>query len=96
VFAGARHPYSRALSAAFPTVGDVSERRNPRGLAGDPPDPAALPGGCAFHPRCPVVMEHCAATDVELYQVRDGWQSACLRAREEAAGDTLPAKGGEA
>jgi peptide/nickel transport system ATP-binding protein len=50
-----RHPYSQALAAAFPTVGDPASRLAPRGLAGDPPDPQRLPGGCAFHPRCQVV-----------------------------------------
>ncbi|HEY3562068.1 MAG TPA: ABC transporter ATP-binding protein [Kribbella sp.] len=61
-----RHPYSQALAAAFPTVGDPASRLAPRGLAGDPPDPQQLPGGCAFHPRCPVAIESCASTDVQL------------------------------
>ncbi|NED98488.1 ABC transporter ATP-binding protein [Phytoactinopolyspora alkaliphila] len=79
VFGHARHPYAQALSAAFPTVGDPAERRNPHGLAGDPPDPAALPTGCSFHPRCPVVMDTCASTQVELRHARSDWQAACLR-----------------
>jgi peptide/nickel transport system ATP-binding protein len=79
VFAEAKHPYARALSAAFPTVGDPAERRNPHGLAGDPPDPAALPTGCSFHPRCPVVMDECADATVELRSAREDWQAACLR-----------------
>ena len=45
---------ARALSAAFPRIGDPASRLSPRGLPGDPPDPAALPAGCTFHPRCPV------------------------------------------
>ncbi|WP_165985180.1 ABC transporter ATP-binding protein [Streptomyces sp. YIM 98790] len=101
VFAAARHPYTGALSAAFPTVGDPAGRRNPRGLAGDPPDPAALPSGCAFHPRCPVVLDACPATAVDLRPVpgRHGWQAACLhvpeasRAPVPAAGTALPTEG---
>ena len=54
VYDAAAHPYGRALSAAFPRIGDPASRRAPRGLPGDPPDPSALPPGCAFHPRCPV------------------------------------------
>ncbi len=50
-------PVRRALSAAFPRIGDPASRFAPRGLAGDPPDPAALPSGCTFHPRCPVALE---------------------------------------
>ena len=47
------HPYTRALSAAFPTIGDQAARFAPRGLPGDPPWPGDLPTGCPFHPRCP-------------------------------------------
>ena len=61
-----KHPYSQALAAAFPTVGDPASRLAPRGLAGDPPDPQQLPGGCAFHPRCPVALDSCATSDVQL------------------------------
>ncbi|MFI5695966.1 ABC transporter ATP-binding protein [Kribbella sp. NPDC051586] len=65
------HPYSQALAAAFPTVGDPASRLAPRGLAGDPPDPQQLPGGCSFHPRCPVALESCATADVQLRPVGD-------------------------
>ena len=57
VFADPKHPYTRALAAAFPVIGDPAFRRNPSGLAGDPPDPRELPSGCPFHPRCPVARE---------------------------------------
>jgi peptide/nickel transport system ATP-binding protein len=43
VFADPRHPYSEALAWAFPIIGDPRSRRSPRGLGGDPPDPADLP-----------------------------------------------------
>ncbi|MEV6273316.1 ABC transporter ATP-binding protein [Kribbella sp. NPDC051936] len=73
-----RHPYSRALAAAFPTVGDPASRLAPRGLAGDPPDPQQLPGGCAFHPRCPVALETCATSDVQLRASGAGRTAACV------------------
>ena len=57
------HPYTRALAAAFPTIGDPSSRLRPSGLAGDPPDPTELPSGCPFHPRCAVSVDSCATTD---------------------------------
>ncbi|MFF3553395.1 ABC transporter ATP-binding protein [Streptomyces tsukubensis] len=59
VHTAARHPYGRALAAAFPRVGDPASRLAPRGLPGDPPDPAALPGGCTFRPRCAAAVEAC-------------------------------------
>ncbi|HEY5183576.1 MAG TPA: ABC transporter ATP-binding protein [Actinomycetes bacterium] len=60
LFADPQHPYSAALSAAFPTIGDHASRLAPRGLPGDPPDPAQLPDGCPFHPRCPAAVPSCA------------------------------------
>jgi peptide/nickel transport system ATP-binding protein len=72
------HPYTQALAAAFPTIGDAASRLAPRGLAGDPPDPADLPSGCPFHPRCPSAMPECSTTDVRLRPVGEDRVSACL------------------
>ncbi|MFI8816189.1 MULTISPECIES: ABC transporter ATP-binding protein [unclassified Streptomyces] len=78
VYENARHPYGKALSAAFPRIGDLASRHAPRGLPGDPPDPAALPSGCTFHPRCPVALESCATADQELRDAGDGRRAACV------------------
>lgn len=69
VFTNARHPYSDALASSFPVIGDTEARNRPRGLAGDPPDPADLPPGCTFHPRCPVAIEECRTTVPDLLPV---------------------------
>jgi peptide/nickel transport system ATP-binding protein len=42
-----RHPYTRALLDAIPGA------EGSRGLPGEPPNPASIPSGCRFHPRCP-------------------------------------------
>ncbi|MGW5618888.1 ABC transporter ATP-binding protein [Streptomyces sp. NPDC003877] len=78
VYEDARHPYARALSAAFPRIGDAASRFAPQGLAGDPPDPAALPSGCTFHPRCPVALQGCAEQDPALRQAGPGRRAACV------------------
>ncbi|MFJ5833072.1 ABC transporter ATP-binding protein [Streptomyces sp. NPDC093089] len=78
VYEAAEHPYGRALSSAFPRIGDPASRRAPRGLPGDPPDPADLPGGCAFRPRCPVALDACAAEDQELREAGAGRRAACV------------------
>jgi peptide/nickel transport system ATP-binding protein len=78
VFRDPRHPYTRALSAAFPTIGDRASRMNPSGLGGDPPDPAHLPSGCAFHPRCPVALDSCSSTAVDLMPAGPGRHAACV------------------
>lgn len=84
VFADAQHPYAAGLAGAFPTVGDPASRHQPRGLAGDPPDPSDLPTGCAFHPRCPARVDGCDELDPVLVPVpRSGadptaHQAACV------------------
>jgi peptide/nickel transport system ATP-binding protein len=89
VFDEPAHPYARALGAAFPRIGDVSSRMHPHGLAGDPPDPAELPSGCAFHPRCPVVALECPTTEPELWPAGDGGHvAACVHVREAVPGRT--------
>jgi peptide/nickel transport system ATP-binding protein len=72
------HPYTGALAAAFPTIGDPTSRLAPAGLAGDPPDPSELPSGCSFHPRCPVALERCRTADVELWAAGAGRRAACV------------------
>nr|WP_256976267.1 oligopeptide/dipeptide ABC transporter ATP-binding protein [Streptomyces sp. CS113] len=78
VYDDARHPYGRALSEAFPTIGDPASRFAPRGLPGDPPDPAAVPSGCAFHPRCPVALDLCATEDQPLREAGGRRRAACV------------------
>jgi peptide/nickel transport system ATP-binding protein len=81
VFHDARHPYSKALAAAFPTVGDPLSRLAPKGLGGDPPDPMHLPAGCPFHPRCPVALAECSTLDVQLWPAGDSRAAACVHVR---------------
>jgi peptide/nickel transport system ATP-binding protein len=85
VFAHARHPYAAALAAAFPLIGDRTHRMNPSGLAGDPPDPRAVPSGCPFHLRCAVVLPECPELDVELWPAGDARRAACIHVLEGAA-----------
>ncbi|MPY58830.1 ABC transporter ATP-binding protein, partial [Streptomyces spongiae] len=88
----ARHPYGKALSAAFPRIGDPASRFAPRGLPGDPPDPSALPSGCAFHPRCPVALETCATQDQALRDAGQGRRTACVHAGATAVGPATTAE----
>ncbi|WP_327408821.1 ABC transporter ATP-binding protein [Streptomyces sp. NBC_01281] len=80
VYENARHPYGKALSAAFPRIGDAGSRFAPRGLPGDPPDPSDLPSGCTFHPRCPVAVDACVTDDQVLRHAGAGRRAACVHA----------------
>jgi oligopeptide/dipeptide ABC transporter ATP-binding protein len=46
-----QHPYTRALLSVVPEA----KHMDPQILKGETPDPTRIPGGCRFHPRCPVV-----------------------------------------
>ena len=78
VVRGGRHPYTRALSGAFPTIGDPASRLAPSGLPGDPPDPSRLPAGCPFHPRCADAVDECSTVDIGLRAVSPDHDAACV------------------
>ena len=70
-----QHPYTQALLSVVPDV----ERTEQIVLKGEPPDPARIPSGCRFHPRCPVVMEACLTTTLPVLTPDAGHHTACLR-----------------
>jgi peptide/nickel transport system ATP-binding protein len=74
VFREPLHPYTRMLIASLPSL----ERKDAfQGIPGLPPPLQDLPGGCAFHPRCPLAVERCRTEVPVLREVRpDGW-AAC-------------------
>ena len=82
VFTDPRHPYARALSRAFPRIGDEAARYAPAGLPGDPPDLRDLPPGCSFAPRCPLVVEACHEAEPSLDPAGPSRRAACIRVGE--------------
>ena len=78
VFHTPKHPYTTALAAAFPEIGDRRFRGNPTGLGGDPPDPQHIPTGCSFHPRCALRFDDCVTHDPGLFDAGPGRRAACL------------------
>jgi peptide/nickel transport system ATP-binding protein len=75
LFVSPQHPYTQALVSASPAPGG---RRGERiVLSGDPPNPAAKPGGCAFHPRCPSAFARCRTEAPALVEVAPDRSVAC-------------------
>jgi peptide/nickel transport system ATP-binding protein len=67
LFEEPRHPYSRGLLDAFPSI--LGPRTTLTGIPGSPPDLARPPTGCRFHPRCPQVMTRCSIVSPDLVKV---------------------------
>jgi peptide/nickel transport system ATP-binding protein len=79
VFFRPEHPYTKALAAAFPQIGDARFRGKPSGLGGDPPDPQHIPSGCPFHPRCEFAFDACPTVVPDLFPAgANGRRAACL------------------
>jgi peptide/nickel transport system ATP-binding protein len=77
LFRDPRHPYTKALLASVLTP-DPEKGIPDVGLGDTYPDPANIPSGCRFHPRCPVAFDRCR-TDSPDGIVRDGRLTECLR-----------------
>jgi len=82
LFYDPRHPYTRALLDSIPKLGTKAPLYV---IPGQPPDLSDLPSGCAFHPRCPQVMDRCRAEEPWDYQL-DGATARCWLPIEGATG----------
>ncbi|TIM52309.1 MAG: ATP-binding cassette domain-containing protein, partial [Mesorhizobium sp.] len=76
LFAKPVHPYSEALIAAAP-VPDPARARLEVPIEGEVPSPINPPSGCAFHPRCPLAVEHCRIEAPQLVPMAGGRVVAC-------------------
>jgi oligopeptide/dipeptide ABC transporter ATP-binding protein len=75
IFQGPKHPYTRALMSAVPSP-DPNVRMN-FDLRGEVADPANLPSGCSFHPRCPCAQELCRQEPPSLRELEPGHLVSC-------------------
>lgn len=76
-----KHPYTEALLSAVPSTNpDIKRERIV--LAGDVPDPASPPSGCAFHTRCQYAQNICEHEQPVWQEDEDGHGVACHFAEE--------------
>ena len=75
-----KHPYTQALLSAVPVV-DPDSKRQRMILPGDVPSPIDPPGGCPFHPRCPVAEDRCRTEPPPLREVTPAHWAACHLAK---------------
>ena len=78
IFADPVHPYAQGLIGALPPLD--GPRRRLTAIPGTVPDPASMPSGCAFAPRCTLAAEPCGLAVPTLAPIADDRAVACIRA----------------
>ncbi|HJU46664.1 MAG TPA: ABC transporter ATP-binding protein [Gaiellaceae bacterium] len=75
-----RHPYTRLLISALPTVGLRYEQQRLNGIPGRPPSLLHPPGGCRFRARCPLAFAKCEE-EPPFVEIEPGHAVACWEAQ---------------
>jgi oligopeptide/dipeptide ABC transporter ATP-binding protein len=81
LFYDPRHPYTKALLESIPKLGTKAPLY---AIPGQPPDLAALPRGCSFHPRCPYIIDRCRSEEPIAQRLEAGGSVRCWLAGQEA------------
>ncbi|RMG64494.1 MAG: ABC transporter ATP-binding protein [Calditrichaeota bacterium] len=81
IFREPRHPYTRMLLDTVPDLSKPRGRFQP--IPGQVPSPAYLPGGCAFHPRCPEADDTCRRLEPPIETLSPGRRVSCWRRMED-------------
>jgi peptide/nickel transport system ATP-binding protein len=88
LWADPRHPYTRALLAAMPSL-DPDRRTQEAPISGDPPNPIDPPSGCRFHTRCQFAEAVCSATSPLLLATGNDRHAAACHMVNPASGHSL-------
>lgn len=99
-----RHPYTRGLMRSIPRLTTDMDRLSV--IEGSVPNPAALPSGCSFNPRCPHATDECVRYNPELREVEPDREAACIHAKgygrlsgndtgESGSGQVVASDGGD-
>jgi oligopeptide/dipeptide ABC transporter ATP-binding protein len=86
-----RHPYTAALVSVAPSPEPPApgERAKRTILVGETPDASAIPAGCRFNTRCPLVFERCRVEEPPLIELGDGQSAACWLAEQATAANGI-------
>ncbi len=76
IFDHPSHPYTVGLFGAIPSLDGDEEMLHP--VPGMTPNPADLPSGCKFHPRCKHCTEECKNTEIPMKEIAPGHFCRCL------------------
>ena len=89
VFNAPAHPYTKALLNSIPRMSNWDQRLT--AIAGQPPDLAALPPGCAFAQRCPQAVDRCRNEAPPAFYPDQGHVARCWLAESANAERRVPA-----
>jgi len=81
LFAAPKHPYTKALFSAIPSL-NPDDRGRAQRLEGEIPSPTNQPSGCKFHTRCPHVIDRCRSEEPQLETADGAHEVACHRWQE--------------
>lgn len=81
------HPYTKGLFASLPGMNAGEKRLKP--IAGNPPDPTALPEGCAFADRCPKATKGCRAGEIPVTAISESHSCCCIHLVQEGEKDVV-------
>jgi len=84
LFEAPLHPYTQALLASIPVPDpEVEAQRDHTGIQGEIPSPINPPGGCVFHPRCPIAVQSCSSQVPAFREIIPGHWAACTEVSED-------------
>lgn len=83
IYNNTKHPYTIGLFESIPNFNKDVKRLKP--IKGLMPDPANLPDGCVFAPRCPHAMEKCLKGNIHTEEIEPGHLVKCVKYYKEDA-----------